>query len=202
MAEPTENLDENQEDPSLSLAGKIKWLVAERGWNQEEFARRAGLNRQTARQIMTGGGRTLRNSTISACANALGLSVNDLRMLPLEKLLPKMTNQGATGVASSASALRERATQPELIAWTDRNQERANELTPDEIEELLGLQQDDGGVLAEYGVERFVAMIERRRRLIEQVQTIAGTEHLDLLEGFVNVLYKDIQPYRDRTEKS
>jgi transcriptional regulator with XRE-family HTH domain len=198
MAEPTEN----QQDASLSLAAKIKWLVAERGWNQEEFARRAGLNRQTARQIITEGGRTLRNSTISACANALGLSVNDLRMLPLEKLLAKMRNQPSPGVAAPANALRERATQPELIAWIERNQERANELNPDEVDELLDLQQEEAGPLHFPGVEHYVKMIERRRRLIEQVQTIAGTEHLDLLEAIVNLMFKDIQPYRDRAEKT
>src|SRR4051812_12321827 len=107
-----------------SLASKIFPLVAQRGWNQEEFARIAGLNRQTARQIMQEGGRTLRNSTISACARALGISVNDLRMLPLEKLLPKMTAPPGAA-ASPGGGLRERATQPELIAWIERNPERA-----------------------------------------------------------------------------
>src|SRR6516165_2100405 len=98
------------ESVPLSLATKISRLVAERGWNQEAFARNAGLNRQTARQIMLEGGRALRNSTISACARALGLSVNDLRMLPLEMLLPKMVSTPAGITATPGNNLRERAT--------------------------------------------------------------------------------------------
>jgi hypothetical protein len=190
-AEPTESA-------ALSLASKISRLVAERGWNQEAFARSAGLNRQTARQIMLEGGRALRNSTISACARALGLSVNDLRMLPLEMLLPKMISAPAGVATSPGNNLRERATQAELIAWVERNPERAAELTAEEAEELLGLQDETGGYLAFPGVEHFVQMIERRRRLIEQVQTICGTEYIDLLEQIVNLIAEKIQPYRDR----
>jgi transcriptional regulator with XRE-family HTH domain len=194
-----DDLPANIDTPALSLASKISRLVAERGWNQEEFARMAGLNRQTARQIMKEEGeRTLRNSTISACAKALGLSVNDLRMLPLERLLGKMTSQPAPG-ATPASTLRERATQPELIAWIDRNPERAAELTPDEVEELLSLQDETGGVFARYGVEQFAETIERRRRIVDKVITISNTEKVDLLEQLVDLIFDKIQPYPDRT---
>ena len=62
------------------LAAKIARLVEERGWNQEEFARIARVNRHTARQILLGSAdRSLRNSTVLACAAALGLAVSDLR---------------------------------------------------------------------------------------------------------------------------
>src|SRR3954467_6211230 len=72
---------------------KIARLVEERGWNQEDFARIANLNRHTIRQILQGQGRKLRNATIQACARALGLSVSELRSLPLERLLPRMRGQ-------------------------------------------------------------------------------------------------------------
>ncbi len=53
----------------LSLAGKIARLVQERGWNQEDFARIANLNRHTVRQILQHGDqRRLRNATIMSCA--------------------------------------------------------------------------------------------------------------------------------------
>src|SRR5579885_3828584 len=75
------------------LAHKIARLVEERGWNQEEFARISRLNRHTVRQILLPGEhRRLRNATISACARALGLTVNELRTLPLERLLGRMHN--------------------------------------------------------------------------------------------------------------
>src|SRR3954470_7979186 len=95
------------------LAGKIARLVEERGWNQEDFARIADLNRHTVRQILVGGGeRRLRNATISACAKALGLTVNELRNQAVEKLLARIA-QGAAG--SSEDLLRrtyDQATQP------------------------------------------------------------------------------------------
>src|SRR4051812_37307331 len=63
------------DDTSLDLASKIARLVMERGWNQEEFARIARLNRHTVRQILVGDGpRRLRNATIGACAHALGVT--------------------------------------------------------------------------------------------------------------------------------
>ncbi|MGL4551978.1 MAG: hypothetical protein ACRC33_12435, partial [Gemmataceae bacterium] len=78
------------------LALKIRRLVEERGWNQEEFARIARLNRHTARQILLPGPqRKLRNATVLACARAFGLSVSELRDHPLERLLPRMAH-GAT----------------------------------------------------------------------------------------------------------
>src|SRR5438874_7513970 len=78
-------------DTTSELIVKIARLVEERGWNQEDFARLAGLNRQTARHILLQhDSRRLRNATVSACAKALGLTVSELRTLPLERLLPRM----------------------------------------------------------------------------------------------------------------
>ena len=58
----------------LPLGAKIARLVQERGWNQEEFARSADLNRLTVRSLFQGPPRKLHNATVSACARALGLS--------------------------------------------------------------------------------------------------------------------------------
>src|SRR5262245_24675675 len=65
--------------PTDDLASKIARLVQERGWNQEDFARIANLNRHTVRSILQRStGRRLRNATIMSCARALGLTVNEL----------------------------------------------------------------------------------------------------------------------------
>jgi hypothetical protein len=187
--------------PSSSdeLAVKIARLVEERGWNQEEFARITRLNRHTVRQILLPGERRrLRNATIGACARALGLTVNELRTLPLERLLPRMhEGHPANGVAP-LRRLYERATQPELIAWMERNPERSQQLSDEEVDELLALQ-DAEGVLNALGVEGVVERLERRRRLVQQVQAIAGTEYLDLLEQFVALLHEKVQPARERS---
>jgi transcriptional regulator with XRE-family HTH domain len=179
---------------SDELAAKITRLVEERGWNQEEFARIARLNRHTVRQILhPGGSRRLRNATVSACAKALGLSVSELRSLPLERLLPRMRDSHPAHAGDALRRLYDQATQPELLAWLERNPERARGLSPDEIDELLSLQ-GNGGVLTTLGVETFVARLERRRRLVGQVRAIAATEYLDLLEQLVGLLFEKVQP--------
>jgi transcriptional regulator with XRE-family HTH domain len=183
---------------SIDLATKIARLVEERGWNQEDFARNAHLNRQTIRQILQPvGNRRLRNVTICRCANALGLTVSELRNVPLERLLPRMNNAKPEDGDETLRRLYEAATQPELIAWIERNPLRARQLTADEMDELLSLQ-GTGGPMTPLGVEHYIALIERKRRLIEQVHTVAGTEYLELLEKLVGLLYEKVQPYADR----
>jgi transcriptional regulator with XRE-family HTH domain len=179
-----------------NLCEKIARLVEERGWNQDGFARIANLNRLTIRNIFQGGQRRLHNATVCACARALGLTVTDLRVLPLDRLLTRMNARPAP-VSEQNRHLFEQATQPELMAWIDRNPERAAQLTHEEMEELLSLQ-GTGGPLTGFGVAHFVELIERKRRLIQQAVTIAGTEYIDLLEQLVNLLYEKIQPYRER----
>ena len=74
----------------MDLSVKIARLVEERGWNQEDLARIAGINRHTVREILKHGeGRRLRNDTVKKCAEALGLVVAELREWPLDKLLPR-----------------------------------------------------------------------------------------------------------------
>src|SRR3712207_5109337 len=139
-------MSERAPDEPMNLCAKIARLVEERGWNQEEFARAADLNRLTVRSIFQGGQRRLHNATVGACAKALGVSVNDLRNLPLDRLLPRMHTPPAT--RENLRLLYERATQPELLAWIERNPERAAKLTPEEVDELLSLQGTGGPLTA------------------------------------------------------
>src|SRR5436309_8091229 len=107
------------------LANKIARLVEERGWNQEDFARISQLNRHTVRQILLSGPkRRLRNATVSQCADALGLTVSELRTLPLERLLPRMHGKPPAD-EEALKLLYERATHPDLVSWLDRNTNRA-----------------------------------------------------------------------------
>jgi transcriptional regulator with XRE-family HTH domain len=178
-------------DVPYDLSAKIARLVEEKGWNQEDFANISGLNRQTARKILQPtSDYNLRNSTVAACARALGLSVLDLRSLPLDRLLSRIGERPSPDGDEKLRRLFEMATQPELRGWIERNPDRAKQLTPDEIEDLLALQ---GQAITSLGVEQFVNQIERRRSLLEQVRTIAGTEYLDLLEQFISLIYDRIQ---------
>lgn len=177
----------------VELANKIARLVEERGWNQEDFARISKLNRHTVRQILHGGPkRRLRNATVSQCAEALGLSVSELRSLPLERLLPRMRGKPAAD-EEALKALYDQATLPDLVNWLGRNRQRAAEFRAEEIRELLELQ-NPGGPLARFGVENWVDLIERRRRLVCQVKEIAHTEYLDLLEQFVGLVFEKVRP--------
>jgi hypothetical protein len=192
-------MDGPSESGTRELALKIARLVEERGWNREEFARIARLNRHTVRDILHPEPvRQLRNSTISACARALGLSVSDLRDVPLDRLLPRMRDSYPADGADAVRRLFDQATQPELLAWLERNPDRASQLSGEEVEELLALQGPDGPLVA-FGVEGFVARMERRRKVIQQVHAIAGTEYLDLLEPLVALIFEKVQPNRERT---
>lgn len=181
------------------LCSKIARLVAERGWNQEEFARFANLNRLTIRNIFHGKRRRLHNATVSACASALGLTVSELRTQPFDRLAPRMKARPThPETADPKKRLYDEATQPELIAWLERNPDRAAQLSGAEMDELLSLQ-GTGGPLTSFGVAHFVELIERKRRLYDMVATVAGTEYIDLLEQVAQLLYEKVRPYRDRS---
>lgn len=183
------------------LAHKIAKLVEEKGWNQEDFARIANLNRHTVRLILHGGPkRQLRNATVGHCAKALGLTVNELRTLPLDRLLMRMHGK----VPADEEALKllyERAALPEFVSWLERNPVRAAELRPDEIHELLDLQAPNGP-MERLGVEHIVELIERRRTLLCQVRMIAGTEYLELLEKLVALMYERVARANGKPERS
>src|SRR5204863_9143853 len=149
------------------LPAKISRLIEERGWSQSELARISRLNLQTVRQIlMPSGDHRPRNATIAACARALGLTVSELRTLPLERLIARIHSPRPADSDPARKRLHEEATQPELLVWLERNPERAARLTADEVDELLSLQ-GTGGPLTSFGVEHFVGMIERKRDLID-----------------------------------
>jgi transcriptional regulator with XRE-family HTH domain len=190
-------MSETRRHGSREVALKIARLVEERGWNQEDFARITQLNRHTVRQILQPhDNRRLRNATIAACAEALGLSVNDLHTLPLERLLPRMHSQRPSNGEDPLRHMLEMAKQPELLAWIERNHDRARQLNAGEFEELLGLQ-GVGGVLVTVGVEHYVGLIERKRKLLDKVRAIAATEYVDLLEQMVELMYDKVHPYSE-----
>jgi transcriptional regulator with XRE-family HTH domain len=179
--------------PGSELANKIARLVEERGWNQEDFARISQLNRHTVRQILHNGPkRRLRNTTVGQCAEALGLTVSELRNLPLDRLLPRMHGKPPAD-EEALKLLYERAALPDLVSWIERNRDRAAELRPDEIQELLDMQTP-GGPLEKLGVDNCVEMIERRRMLVCRVKEIAGTEYIDLLEQLIQLIFDKVKP--------
>jgi len=179
------------ENESTELAHKITRLVEERGWNQEDFARIAGLNRHTVRTLVRGE-RKLRNATVQASAHALGLTVSELRALPLERLLPRMHKPTDSPGDDRLRHLLANATLPALISWIQRNEDRARSLSLAEADELLGLQTEKGP-LATLGVERVVELFERRREVVNKVHAIAASEYLELLEQIVDLMFEKVK---------
>lgn len=181
-------------DDSSDLARKIARLVEERGWNQEDFARIANLNRHTIREILKHGeGRRLRNATVSQCAKALDLQVNELRDFPLEKLLPRMHGKQLPEDEGGLRVLIERSTSPELKVWLDQSPTRAAQITPSEAEELLRMEGPNG-LMVKLGVEACIERLERKRRLLNRVAFVAGTDFIDVLEPIVGLMFDKLNP--------
>src|SRR5262249_25088959 len=128
------------------------------------------------------------------CANALGLSVSELRDEPLDRLLARVGGTQSAVGDNHLKRLYDRATHPDLLTWLERNPDRARQLSAEEIDELLSYH--DSASLNASGVEGFVERLERRRRLIQRLHVVARTEYLDLLEQLVQLLYEKVQSPR------
>lgn len=180
--------------PARALGHKIACLVRERGWTHQEFASRAGLSRQTAREILENPDRRrLRNQTVFGCARALGIGVQDLRAYSTEQLLAAAQSPRLASCVSGHDL----ATQPVVRNWLEDHPQQAALLTPVEMADLLS-RQGTGGPLTQHGLEQTLAQLERRRRLVDRVQILSETDYVDLLEKIVDGLFEKIQPYRDR----
>ena len=185
--------------PGNDLAEKIGRLAEEKGWNQEDFARISNLNRHTVRQILNGGPkRRLRNATVSQCADAFGLTVHELRNLPLDRLLQRVHGKGPID-EEAQRLIAEGVVSPELKGWLERNAPRTMELRADEIVELLDMQAP-GGPLERFGVEHVIDLIERRRKLLAQVRCIATGEYLELVEQFVGLIFEKVNANKPRPD--
>lgn len=180
-------------DQSLGLSNKIAGLVRERGWSQKEFARRAGLSRQTVREILEQTcRRRLRNRTIFGCASALGVCVAQLRDDVHGQ--PPQTVDSANRAVLVEDLRYDLATQPQVKQWLENEGTEATRYSQEEISELLSMQGTGGPLTAE-GLQAALRLLDRKRKLIDRVHAIAGTEYLGLLEKLVECLYERVQPY-------
>jgi Helix-turn-helix len=169
----------NNPETPLGLVGKIARLAGERGWDVAAFAQAASLHRATAQQILAGTARRLQDNTVKACADAFGVSPLELRVEPITTLIAKMREP----IAASEEVEALRASFPVL--------------TDDDVSEILAVQEERGPQ-SPFAMGEHARRLERRRRLANKVLIVAGTEYVDLLEQFVDLLYEKVQPYADR----
>lgn len=83
--------------------------------------------------------------------------------------------------------------QPAVRAWLEDNPERAAQLAPHEIDELLSLF-GTGGPLTPEGVNGFVALIERKRPIREAFEAALNTHLIDLIEILMRHFMESLQP--------
>jgi hypothetical protein len=169
----------NNSETPVGLVGKIARLAGERGWDVAAFAQAASLHRATAQQILAGTARRLQDNTVRACAEAFGVSCLALRCEPIATLLAQMREP----IAASEEVAALRASFPLL--------------TDDDINEVLAVKEERGPQ-SPFAMGEHARRLERRRRLANKVLIVAGTEYVDLLEQFVDLLYEKVQPYADR----
>lgn len=175
------------------LAEKIARLVRERGWTIQQFAAASRLNRHTARKIIEDQPKWLRGDTLKACAQALGCSVDELTHLSAEALLRRAAQADAPGAAPSPDALR--AEQPALADWLEAHPHHG--LSAAQLAELASIQGVGGPLTAE-GVAHFVDRVRRKEKLLRQVEILAGTAYLPLLEQLAELMLAKLDPLAHR----
>jgi transcriptional regulator with XRE-family HTH domain len=184
-------MKESRPRSDADLAAKIARLVEERGWNQEEFARIARLNRHTVRGILLAGRRTLRNATVSACARALGVTVHDLHALPLADLLPQMHAGAARRDSDSLRRLKASVLHPDMRTWIDDHPDRVALLSDHDVDDALAFQEAVSPS-SPLNASEFFDRLDRKRRLLERVHLVAGSAYFDLLDQLVSLLYDKV----------
>lgn len=175
----------------MNVNEKIAHLVRELGWTQEYFARRAGLNRHTARHILLRPQQQLRNRTVQSCANALGLTVAELTDKAIPELLERVQSP------KSALTLEEiRSSLPGLATWMEHHPDQAIGLTADDLRDLaMSHCSEKGQAPAQW--DPVVDRIRRKRDLLHKVEILSGTEHLPFLEWLTNLLYEKVNVRRE-----
>jgi len=178
----------NSEDNTPTIQNKISSLVEERGWNQEEFARITRLHRHTIRKILLGPAFQLRNATVESCARALGISVHDLHHRPLDFLLNQIRQSNVSELGKHFQRLQDQAYQPDLKSWIERNPERARTLSSKDADEIVLFQKT--GNFNTSSLEAFVIRLERKRRLLEKINHLKSSKHLEILEQMVDLMHQ------------
>jgi hypothetical protein len=86
--------------------------------------------------------------------------------------------------------LQDQTYQPDLKSWIERNPERARSLSSRDADELVLFQKS--GNFNTSSLEAFVIRLERKRRLLEKINHLKSSRHLELLEQMVDLMHQQI----------
>lgn len=176
---------------ALTIQEKIARLITQKGWNQEEFARVARINRHTVRKILKGPAFKLRNSTVESCARAFGLTPDHLIQNPIDLLLSRMDTTLAPMQQQRHRQLLEGATRNELKHWLEKHPERSHLLDASAIEEILGYQRNPSFNAS--NLETLILRLERKARVLEKVRHLNHPRHLEVLEHLLDTMHSNLQ---------
>lgn len=113
----------------------VKQLRDERGWTQEELAKRAGLNKQSIFRIEKGEYRGTRRETIAQLCKAFEVDVATITGRPSNQLAPEAGDAGPLGTASQLNLRIDNAARNALALTARRYSVQLSEIV--EIAPLL-----------------------------------------------------------------
>lgn len=178
---------------------RTAWVVAERiqrhrlqkGWDQGDLARRAGVSRTTLYSLERGLTRSPRATTLAALAKALGVEVEEL--LP-EIAVPEVIHPSDSS-SSPAGRQRDfdRRTNP-LVADVEQDSPELfrgwSESDWDELYSTFGV----GGALTRAGVATAATELNRKREVVRRLQIVLETHLSEVAARTIDVLYDLVSP--------
>lgn len=164
------------------FAANLRRLMVRQGWSLAELSLASGIDERTIRGILNGGQRP-QNRTLQRLAETLHAPTDELFQDPsvmAHRLFDRATNPLVDEVVAAQPAL--------FRGWTDRDY--------DALYSRFGV----GGALTREGTLAAAKLINRQRRVLDQVALIMETHEADLLASIVETLHKRICVAVDDTD--
>jgi transcriptional regulator with XRE-family HTH domain len=156
----------------LHYAANLRRLMARDGLTLNELISRSRLNHRTLKELL-GGRRQPQSRTLHRLARSLNVPVEELFQDPAllrHRLFDRHTNPAVDEVVSA---------HPETFhGWT-----------AEEFDELYS-RFGTGGALTSQGALEAAGAMNRRRELLAKATLILETNEADLLESFLELLYR------------
>lgn len=193
--------DQTQQAGPAAEAGwqkQIREACVERGWDDGELARRAGISRSTLYYLRQGTTQRPRAKTLNGIARALEIDPRSLCSQADESsAADELSVSDSTGAEHRFDRLTNplvdevRREHPEMFAgW--------NQADWEELYSVFGT----GGRLTEEGVAETAEQMNRRRETVRRLQIIMETHLADVAERLVETLFEMTRPQSNLAESA